>query len=160
MTAGPTRRRPAEALRNGRVAGEWPGPRRSVASQVEARGSRAVVAGCVDLLTGGRADPPLVAALGGPPARWAVTGEPGGPDYWLRVWAARGLLWEWRAEATAAVVAALGDEAWRVREMAARVVARHAVDEALTAVAALTDDPNARVRRAAERALVALTRSQ
>lgn len=40
-------------------------------------------------------DAELVLALGGPPARWAVAGEPSGPPYWLRVWALRGLLWAW-----------------------------------------------------------------
>jgi hypothetical protein len=41
--------------------------------------------------------------------------------------------------------------------MAAKVVARHRVGGALEAVARLRDDPVARVRSAAERAVVALT---
>jgi hypothetical protein len=42
--------------------------------------------------------------------------------------------------------------------MAAKVVARHHVDEALDAMLALRDDPVPRVRAAAQRAVVELTR--
>lgn len=44
-----------------------------------------------------------------------------------------------------------------VREMAAKVVARHRVGGALDAVAPLRDDPIPRVRAAAHRAVVLLT---
>jgi hypothetical protein len=44
--------------------------------------------------------------------------------------------------------------------MAAKVIAAHRVGRALDAVAALRDDPNPRVREAAERAVVLLTVSQ
>jgi len=103
------------------------------------------------------ADAELIFALGGPPARWAVNSGPEGPRYWRRVWAARGLLWAWDDKATPAIMTALRDEAWRVREMAAKVVARHRVDAALAAVADLQNDPSSRVRAAAARALVRLT---
>jgi hypothetical protein len=62
--------------------------------------------------------------------------------------------------ATDAIIGALGDHAWRVREMAAKVVARHRVGRALDAIAALRMDPVPRVRAAAERAVVLLTVSQ
>ena len=62
--------------------------------------------------------------------------------------------------ATAAIIGALDDHAWRVREMAAKVVAAHRIGRALDAVAALRDDPVPRVRAAAERAVVLLTVSQ
>ena len=61
--------------------------------------------------------------------------------------------------ATAAIIGALADDAWRVREMAAKVVARHRVGGALDAVAPLRDDPIPRVRAAAHRAVVLLTAS-
>jgi hypothetical protein len=61
---------------------------------------------------------------------------------------------------TAAIIGALGDRAWRVREMAAKVVAAHRVGQALDAVAAIRDDPVPRVRVAAERAVVLLTAAQ
>ena len=49
------------------------------------------------------------------------------------------------------------DDAWRVREMATRVVIRHGVHEALPLVNRLRTDPNARVRKAAERAVAQLS---
>lgn len=131
-------------------------PRESVEQECVRRGRDQVVAGCIDLLNGGDADADLIAALGGPPARWVITGEPPGPPYWLRVWAARGLLWAWDDVALPSLEAALSDEAWRVREMALKVVARHRVDEVVGAVAELEDDPVPRVRAAASRALIRL----
>ena len=52
---------------------------------------------------------------------------------------------------------ALTDDAWRVREMALKVVARHRLDDGLTAVLPLRGDPVPRVRQAAERAVARLT---
>lgn len=76
--------------------------------------------------------------------------------YWLRVWGTRGLLWNWDARALPSLRAALGDEHWRVREMAAKVVARHLVDELQPDVAQLIQDSTPRVRAAASRALALL----
>jgi HEAT repeat protein len=67
------------------------------------------------------------------------------------------LLWVWDSSATPSIVEALADEAWRVREMAAKVVARHLVDDALPGLTALDNDPVPRVRAAASRALRRLT---
>lgn len=131
-------------------------PRESVEQECARRGRDDVVAGCIELLNGYEADPDLILALGGPPARWVVTGEQAGPPYWLRVWAARGLLWAWDDVALPSLLLALTDEAWRVREMALRVVARHRLEDALTTVADLQEDPVPRVRAAASRALVRL----
>jgi hypothetical protein len=47
------------------------------------------------------------------------------------------LLYAWAEEADGAVVAALADDHWRVREMAAKVVARRRIGAALDPVAAL-----------------------
>jgi hypothetical protein len=113
------------------------------------------VAGCVDLLAGREADPGLVIALGGPGATRVVSGE--NKQYWLRVWGARGLLWAWDDVAAGSVTAALGDDHWRVREMACKVIARHHVGDALPVVAELREDPVPRVRGAAARAIVLLT---
>lgn len=132
-------------------------PRESVEQECAGRGKGEVVAGCVALLGGGDVDPELILALGGPPARWVVTGEPSGPRYWLRVWALRGLLWAWDDVALQSVEAALHDDAWRVREMALKVVARHRLEDLLATVAGLQDDPVARVRAATSRALIRLT---
>lgn len=110
------------------------------------------------MLAGREADPKLILALGGRPARWAAGfDEPAGPAYWLRVWAARGLLWAWDDEAVPSILNALRDDAWRVREMATTVVIRHHMGDALPIVKRLRNDPNARVRKAAERAVVQLS---
>lgn len=132
-------------------------PRESVEQECARRGKKAVVEGCIALLAGNEADAELILALGGPPARWTLTGEAAGPPYWLRVWAARGLLWAWDDVALDAVLTALDDEAWRVREMALKVVARHRLEDAVAEVAGLQEDPVARVRAAASRALIRLT---
>jgi hypothetical protein len=134
-------------------------PRERIQRECVTRGKDAVVAGCVELLRGRDVDADLILALGGPPARWVVTGEPSGPPYWLRVWAARGLLWAWDDAALGAVTEALSDEAWRVREMALKVVARHQVEDTLSRIVDLQDDPVARVRAAASRALMRIASS-
>jgi HEAT repeats len=85
---------------------------------------------------------------------WACLG---GQLYWLRVWGARGLLWVWDDSALGALRFALEDDAWRVREMAVKVVARHRLGDALASVAALQEDPVPRVRAAASRAVTVLT---
>ena len=135
-------------------------PQESNREHCAKRGKDSVVGGCIDLLEGREVDGELILALGGPPARWVVTGEPSGPPYWLRVWALRGLLWAWDDVALSSVEAALHDEEWRVREMALKVVRRHTLADTVTAVAALQEDPVARVRAAASRALVRLTGSE
>jgi HEAT repeat protein len=99
-------------------------------------------------------DDALIFATGGPGARPV----PGGRhQYWLRAWAARALLPAGDDPAREAVTDALADEAWRVREMAAKVVARRLPGEALAIVAGLRQDPAGRVRLAAERATAILT---
>jgi hypothetical protein len=117
-----------------------------------------VVAACIDLLAGGDADGRIVTLLGGPQAMEVIHGEHRtDQSYWLRVWAARGLLWAWDDAALDAVCRAMSDDAWRVREMCCKVVARNRVEDALPAVAELQTDPVERVRRAAARAVVMLT---
>lgn len=58
-----------------------------------------------------------------------------------------------------AVRTALGDESWRVRQLAAKVVAQHLVGEALAKVAGLRDDPVVWVRVAAARPVEVMTRA-
>jgi hypothetical protein len=131
-------------------------PRASIEAACSARGRDDVVAGCIALLSGAGADAALVKSLGGPEADWYLSA---GPQYryWLRVWGARGLLWAWDDAAAPATIAALDDDAWRVREMAAKVVGRHLVDDAIPALEQLRDDPVPRVRVAASRALLRFT---
>jgi len=140
---------------------EWATPRQGIGAECLRRGKAAVVSGCIDLLEGREADDGLVLALGGPPAEYVLTGREGGREgYWPRVWAARGLLHAWDDRATAAIVRATADDAWRVREMAAKVIARHRIGDALQAAAGLRADDVPRVRLAAERAVAALTASR
>jgi hypothetical protein len=146
---------PGAACHAGSVASIWGvTPRQSVESECERRGRSAVIAGCVDVLEGRDVDDAFVVALGGPSAEYVLSGREGGKSgYWPRVWAARGLLYVWNDDATPAVVRATTDQAWRVREMAAKVIARHGLGGALSPVAGLRGDPVARVRAAAERAV-------
>jgi hypothetical protein len=132
-------------------------PRQRIEAECARRGKGAVVAGCVALLAGREADSELVLALGGPAAPRVISGED--KQYWLRVWAARGLLWAWDDVALGSVTTALGDDAWRVREMACKVIARHRLGDALPVVADAREDPVARVRIAASRAVVLLTQA-
>jgi HEAT repeat protein len=99
-----------------------------------------------------------VRTLGGEPAEYVLNGGEGGKEgYWPRVWGARGLLHAWDDAATDAIIHATADEAWRVREMAGKVIARHRVGAAFAAITELRTDKIARVRAAAERAVVILT---
>jgi hypothetical protein len=136
-------------------------PRQSIAAECQRRGKPALVSGCIDLLQGRHdLDDSLLLALGGPPAQAVLGGHAGGKNgHWPRVWAARGLLHAWDDHATAAIIQATTDDAWRVREMAAKVIARHRIGDAFTAVTGLRNDPAPRVRAAAERAIVILTAS-
>lgn len=70
----------------------------------------------------------------------------------------RGLLHVYRPPAVAAVVAGLADDAWRVREMCAKVAREHEVGSAAEALHRLCADEVPRVRAAAERALRELSR--
>ena len=115
------------------------------------------------ILRGDDPDPTLLIALGGPAAPRFLAGETRADvEAWSRVWAARGLLWALdettASRAVDAIVAGLADPAWRVREKAAQVIARHLLDPALDEVAVLRDaDPVERVRAAAQRAVQRLT---
>ena len=134
-------------------------PRQSVERECARRGDAQVVAGCVALLRGQDVDDNLIMALGGPVGRVVLDDGPRQRNqYWRRVWGARGLLYAWDAgRAEDAIIEALSDEHWRVREMAAKVVAKRRIGAAVEPVAGLRDDPVPRVRAAAERATIILT---
>lgn len=126
-------------------------------------GPEAVALWCTDLLAErvSPVDPgqPNLSWVGGAAAGWEVRRieQYGEPDYWPRVWGARGLLHTWcepvQAQSTPVVVEALADEHWRVREMAAKVVRRWELPDAAPRLAGLLRDPVPRVRTAAARAL-------
>lgn len=90
---------------------------------------------------------------GGSDPDWLAGGKPPGHRYWARVWAARALLYVWEDRAAPAVVQALGDEHWRVREMSAKVINLRELPDAGDRLAAVITDPVPRVRAAACKAL-------
>lgn len=132
-------------------------PRELADAESSRRGRLLFVAGCVALVAGDYADRSLIAALAPRSSPKFFDGHEHFDVYWFRVWGMRGLLWVWSDAGVPAVLQGLGDEHWRVREMAAKVAARHIVDEALAGLTEVRGDPVPRVRAAAERALVALT---
>lgn len=127
-------------------------PKDAILAECGRRGKREVVGGCVALLRTQPVDDALVRVLGGDAAATVLDAGPVSA-YWLRVWGARGLLWAWDEAAEPALLEALRDEHWRVREMAAKVVARHRVGGAFDALVPLCEDPVPRVAQAAQRAL-------
>ncbi|MDP9164606.1 MAG: HEAT repeat domain-containing protein [Actinomycetota bacterium] len=128
-------------------------PRQSVTSECERVGVAAVVSQCLGLLQRGDVDDAFLFVVGGPAAQPVLDGREGGPDgYWPRVWALRALLYAWDGTAEPAVLEATADVSWRVREAAARVIARYQLDNGLESLAQLQHDPVPRVRTAAMKA--------
>jgi hypothetical protein len=133
-------------------------PKQSIEFECDRRNAGAVVHDCIAILDGRAFDADFLRVIGGPSAEVVLEGRAGGLDgYWPRVWAARGLLHVWDDVATDAIIDATTHGAWRVREMAAKVIARHHVTPAIDAVVKLLDDENARVRVAAGRAFRIIT---
>lgn len=76
-----------------------------------------------------------------------------GPEYWSRVWGARGLLYLWSDDVSSTVLTGLSDEAWRVAEMCLKVAAKREVGGAGDGAVRLADHELSRVRVAAMRVL-------
>lgn len=164
MTPGPPSGGGPPARESGRLASvaSWWGvtPKESVLAEVRRTGVADVAARCLRVLSGRGADPAFLFVLAGPASRQVLDGREGGlTGYWPKVWALRGLLYAWDVSAEAAVIDATSDESWRVREMAAKVIRAHLVDDALGALGRLAEDEVPRVRAAAHRARVALTQA-
>lgn len=134
-------------------------PREHWAHVADKYGVLRTVGWCAELLTGSvtadQPEDPAFTALGqGGYLQRILDGE--SPDYWIRVWAARGFLYVWDDSASAAVVAGLSDGHWRVREMCAKVCRRRGVGEGSDDLARLVVDEVPRVRLAAILALAEL----
>jgi HEAT repeat protein len=128
-------------------------PRQSILFECGRRSRDEVIRDCASILSGDTADAHMLSVIGGPAAEAVLEGRDGGLEgYWPRVWAARGLSHVWDDVATDAIIDATTHASWRVREMAAKVIARHNVSPAIDAVVILLDDDNARVRSAASTA--------
>lgn len=128
-----------------------PHPAEAVRAACERWGERDVALRCADMLTGGDPDPELLGYLSTAPSGAAPTW--GLEPNWYPVWAVRGLLYAWDPAAEPAVVRALASEAWRVREMAAKVCLVREIGVAGDTLAELIEDPVPRVRIAAARAV-------
>ncbi|MFP7760924.1 HEAT repeat domain-containing protein [Marisediminicola sp. LYQ85] len=115
-------------------------------------GPDAVVERALALLAGANAGEDFLLYAGGKHAKGVLEGAPA--LYWPEVWGARALLYVWNDTAVDAVIAGLTNEAWRVREMCARVAAERGVEAPDHLRALLTDDV-ARVRAVAAEALAA-----
>lgn len=136
-------------------------PQLRAAAAARELGARELADWCAEILTGAldltdqdRHDPVWLAGRAwtswGAPSSWTSRGL----DHWPRTWAARMLLHAWDPVAAPAVAQGLGDEAWRVREMCAKVAARYELAEAAPACTELAGtDSVPRVRLACLRAL-------
>ncbi|RFA14992.1 hypothetical protein B7R22_07605 [Subtercola boreus] len=120
---------------------------------VAREGAAKVARRATSLLAGGYEGEEFLLVVGGSHAEGIVGGAPA--LYWPEVWGARTLLYVWDDAAAPTVIAALTNQSWRVREMAARVCAARGVGTARDLVK-LTTDENARVRAAAARAIAAV----
>lgn len=130
-------------------------PGRAWAAECARVGSAAMVDSCLAVRPGQEYDEDLLLVIGSPGAGSVLAGGEGGVSgYWPRTWtwALRALLYPWEDRASSVVIAATCDQAWRVREMAAKVIARHRIDDGLDAVGWLLTDPVPRVRATVGRA--------
>ncbi|RCS66193.1 HEAT repeat domain-containing protein [Brachybacterium sp. JB7] len=136
-------------------------PQDRARAAAQALGTQELAHWCAEILTGeldlvdqDLHDPRWIAgrawAAWGDPAGWSSRGL----DHWPRTWAARTLLHAWDPVAMSAVISGLRDEAWRVREMCAKIAARYEVVSAAPECARCAQsDAVPRVRVAALRAL-------
>ena len=125
---------------------------------VERWGEHGFITRCVALyrtLSWG-AEPELMSYLGGRRGPRFVEFGLGKEAYWLRVWSLRAMLYAWHPSGAPIVVTGLGDEHWRVREMAGKVAVLREVGAASEACAALLSDSVPRVRAVAARATAVL----
>jgi HEAT repeat protein len=135
-------------------------PRDLIAEAVDDYGIHAVVDMCLALLEGNTRYellPLPLSYIGGARAVSALNRDSPtavrGQQFWPRLWGARGLRYVWLPYAEPGVVAALGDPAWRVREMAAKVVSQRELASAGDALVPLLSSTTPRVQVAAIRAI-------
>ena len=119
---------------------------------VEHYGETAVVDSSVALLRAKNAGKDFLLYAGGRHALGILEGAPA--LYWPELWGARALLYVWGESAAPYIVVGLNNQAWRVREMCARVVQLRELQVAPKLVR-LTTDEVPRVRAAALHALAA-----
>jgi hypothetical protein len=96
-------------------------PRHRIEDACRAHGAAAVADACMRLIAGGELDDVMRDVFSEVHSQKWLDNEVNA--YWLRVWGARGLMWNWDPRAIESIRAALADEAWRVRAAAMRALA-------------------------------------
>ncbi|ADB32808.1 hypothetical protein Kfla_3753 [Kribbella flavida DSM 17836] len=143
------------------MAGHREAPREIVRAACARYGEDTVVDWCLALLSGeisgedayGADLPKLVAITGSEnPGGWSTPVDPVN-FYWVRVWAARALLYAWRDDAVDVLRGAASDPAWRVREHVARITAHRELGQLVDALLPMLEHELPRVRAAAVRAV-------
>jgi len=125
-------------------------PADRIAHAVAALGENEVIDRAKALLAGLNAGDEFLLWVGGKHAQGILDGAP--PLYWPEVWGARTFLYVWNDTAAPGIEAGLTNQAWRVREMCARVAAARQLPLA-AAVRPLLQDEVARVRASGARSL-------
>ncbi|TFC58822.1 HEAT repeat domain-containing protein [Cryobacterium sp. TMT2-15-1] len=115
-------------------------------------GEQAVIDNSVALLRAKNAGKDFLLYAGGRHALGILEGAPA--LYWPELWGARALLYVWGETAAPYIVVGMNNQAWRVREMCAKVVLLRGLEVAPKLVR-LTTDEVPRVRAAALHALAA-----
>ncbi len=123
---------------------------RRIALAVERWGEADLVAKAIELAGGVHVAEEYLLVVGGDHAKGILEGAP--VLYWPELWGVRALLYVWDDSATDAVTGSLHNQAWRVREMAARVAAARGLPVSAM-LTGLLEDETPRVRAAAARAL-------
>lgn len=144
--------KPASGSSKSSVPIELP-PKQRIEAAVERYGHFEVVDRALSIMEGNNEGEDFLLYVGGDHAQGILDGAP--VLYWPELWGVRALLHAWDEQATPAMIRALGNPAWRVREMAARVVAQHGLPARAELLDLLGDD-TPRVRIAAARALGAV----
>jgi hypothetical protein len=121
-----------------------------IAAASERHGEAIIVERAISLIEGNNEGKEFLLIVGGEHAQGILDGAP--VLYWPELWGTRALLHAWDDSAADAVRTALTNQAWRVREMATRVVATRRLDAREQLLALLTDE-TPRVRAGEARAL-------
>lgn len=124
-----------------------------LAAAVKLYGESQVIERALNIIDGQNEGADFLLFVGGEHANGLLNGAP--VLYWPELWGLRALLYVWDDSAAPAVIRALGDTAWRVREMAARVVAARELP-AVAELREMLEDSVPRVRVAAAKALSAV----
>ena len=115
-------------------------------------GETAVIDNSIALLRGKNAGKDFLMYAGGRHALGILDGAPA--LYWPELWGARAFLHVWNESAAPYIVVGLSNQAWRVREMCAKVVLLRDL-QVVPKLVRLTTDEIPRVRAAALHALAA-----